>query len=93
MNIAAARNASRMPPGDTQDRTGQHGELATESRALVAVSPTAAEREPVAGFRQAPFLAQLIATRDQIAQTRERRRAEPAEAIAAYRATEALVKH
>jgi hypothetical protein len=38
-------------------------------------------------------LAQIIATRDQIAQTRERRRAEPGEAIAAYRATEALPPH
>jgi hypothetical protein len=93
MNIAATRNANRIPPRNMSGRTDQNGEPASESRALVAVNPTAAEREPVAGFRQAPFLAQLIATRDQIAQTRERRRAEPAEAIAAYRATEALIKH
>jgi hypothetical protein len=36
--------------------------------------------------RQAPFLAHLIATARQAPQTRERRRAEPAEAIAAYTA-------
>jgi hypothetical protein len=63
-----------------------------ESRALVTTGP-AAERGPAIAFRQTPFLAQLIATRDQIAQTRERRRAEPAEAIDAYRATKALIKH
>ncbi|MBN8964137.1 MAG: hypothetical protein J0H89_01900, partial [Rhizobiales bacterium] len=34
----------------------------------------------------APFLAQLIATGYGLPQTRERRRAEPAEVIAAYRA-------
>ena len=33
----------------------------------------------------APFLAQLIATRQQAPQTRARRRAEPEEAIAVYR--------
>jgi hypothetical protein len=36
------------------------------------------------------FLAQLIATKDQHPQTRERRRADPTEALAAYRAAAAL---
>lgn len=65
---------------------------ALQGRALVALSP-AIDREPAASFRQAFFLAQLIANRDQLPQTRERRRAAPDEAIAAYRATEALVEH
>jgi len=64
----------------------------SESRALVALAPPAPLREPVARFRQAPFLAQLLAAKDQHPQTRERRRAAPHEAIAAYRAGAALTK-
>jgi hypothetical protein len=63
---------------------------ASETRALVALAPIAdtSERQPV--HRHAPFLAHLIAVKDQHPQTRERRRAEPNEALAAYRATVAL---
>ena len=60
------------------------------SRALVALTPAAATYKPSESHRQAAFLAHLIATKDQLPQTRERRRAEPAEAIAAYRAGAAL---
>jgi hypothetical protein len=64
---------------------------------LVALEPVAAARAPHTHerspqFRQAPFLAQLIATKDQHPQTRQRRRAEPHEALASYRATAALLK-
>jgi hypothetical protein len=62
----------------------------TESRALTVTAPEARRALPNV-FRQAPFLAQLIATKDQHAQTRNRRRAEPQEAIAAYRAVAGLV--
>jgi len=48
---------------------------AAESRALVALSPAAAGRELPANYRQAPFLAHLIAMKGQHPQTRERRRA------------------
>jgi hypothetical protein len=41
-------------------------------------------------YRYAPFLAQLVATKDQHPQTRERRRADPDVAVAAYRAAAAL---
>ena len=62
--------------------------LTAESRvALVrcATCPRPANyRQP--DYRQAQFLAHLIAMKDQHPQTRERRRAEPGEAIAAYRA-------
>ena len=70
----------------------QDGDLASagESRALVALTPAAAARQPSESHRQAAFLAHLIATKDQLPQTRERRRVEPAEAIAAYRAGAAL---
>ena len=68
-------------------------EPAPESRALVAVSAPAAPMEPASIHREASFLAHLIATKDHHPQTRERRRAEPGEALAAYRATAALGTH
>jgi hypothetical protein len=63
---------------------------ADESRALIALTPAAAAYDPSVNHRQAAFLAHLIATKGQLPQTRERRRAEPGEAIAAYRATATL---
>jgi hypothetical protein len=67
----------------------QHEAAAPESRALVVTArPAAPQTSPV--YRQAAFLAHLIATKDQAPQTRERRRAEPSEAIAAYRSAGAL---
>ncbi len=65
-------------------------EPAAPNRALVAVTPVAETREPLTVYRQAAFLAQLLAIKDQHPQTRERRRADPEVAIAAYRATAAL---
>ena len=67
-------------------------ELRADSRALIAIAPVAEAHQPSALYRQAPFLAQLIATKDQHPQTRERRRAAPEEAVAAYRATAKLAK-
>ncbi len=92
MKVTATRQPAQRLIGRTLRETDQRAEPGNATHALVATGPEVA-REPAAGFRQAPFLAQLIATRDQIAQTRERRRAEPGEAIAAYRATEALLPH
>lgn len=63
---------------------------AAQSRALVALAPPAPVSRAPAHYRQAPFLAQLLAVKDQHAQTRARRRAAPAEAAAAYRATAKL---
>lgn len=65
---------------------------APQSRALVPLAPPAPAREAPAFYRQAPFLAHLLAAKDRHAQTRERRRAELSEAIAAYRATAARVR-
>ena len=62
-----------------------------ESRALVVTAPAAViESRPV--HRQATFLAHLIATKEQAPQTRTRRRAEPSEAISAYRTVAALTR-
>lgn len=63
---------------------------APASRELVAVKPAAATQRSSAAYRQAPFLAHLIAMKGHHPQTRERRRAEPNEALAAYRAVAAL---
>jgi hypothetical protein len=62
----------------------------SESRALVALDPLQGRLENTASHRYAPFVAQLVATKDQHPQTRERRRADPNDALAAYRATAAL---
>ena len=62
----------------------------SESRALVALDPLQSRSGNTAGHRYAPFVAQLVATKDQHPQTRERRRAEPNDALAAYRAVAAL---
>ena len=57
-----------------------------ESRALIAIEAPVGPDRATSRTRhpQAPFLAQLIATQMQVPQTRARRRAEPAEAVAAY---------
>jgi hypothetical protein len=56
------------------------------NNALVPVAPTISEREaPAAQPRaNADFIAHLIATAAGVPQTRERRRAEPADALAVY---------
>jgi len=71
---------SRQGPVNHDDRSGSE-----HSRALV-LTEASAPPERASRYRQAAFLAQLIATREQAPQTRERRRASPQEAIAAYRA-------
>jgi len=64
---------------------------APESRALVALDPLQENRYGnAASYRYAPFVAHLVATKDQHPQTRERRRADPSDALAAYRAAAAL---
>jgi hypothetical protein len=55
----------------------------SECRALTVLAPLSRPIAPVR--RDAAFLAHLIATRAQVPQTRARRRAEPAEALAVYR--------
>ena len=65
-------------------------EQAAPSRAMVALTPAAGLRLSPQTHQEAPFLAQLLATKDQHPQTRERRRAAPEDAIAAYHAAAAL---
>ena len=84
----ASSQQTRLPARGGAAGSAGH---AVDSHTLVALSPAAAVRGAPTNYRQAPFLAQLIATKDQHPQTRERRRAEPAEALAVYRAAAALM--
>jgi hypothetical protein len=91
MRVEGSKQAAYRKTGAAAHNDAQASDTAEcESRALVVLE-SAAEREPGAIYRQPAFLAHLIATKEQHPQTRERRRAEPGEAIAAYRAVEALV--
>jgi hypothetical protein len=88
MRIGEIRQAASSPvaPTGAEDQPKP-----SESRALVAIAPAAKTGPIVGNYRQAPFLAHLLAVKDQHAQMRERRRAEPDEAIAAYRVTAELL--
>ena len=68
---------------ERDDRPASHRALVTTRR------PEASPPVAGAGYRDAMFLAQLIAVKGQLPQTRERRRAEPDEAISLYRAANA----
>jgi len=59
---------------------------ARESRALIPLQPIERADTPLRARPQAAFLAHLLATRDKLPQTRERRRAEPEHAVAVYAA-------
>jgi len=68
-----------MPNGTDIPHTG---------RSLVLVKPEHSEtptHRPI--HRVASFITQLIANNNRLPQTRDKRRADPAEVIAAYRAT------
>ena len=69
-------------------------EAATPSRAVVPIKPVETDKSLTLPARRgsAPFLAQLIATERALPQTRERRRAAPREALAAYGEAAARVK-
>jgi hypothetical protein len=56
------------------------------SRALIPLAPIGSSDTPLRTRPQAGFLAHLIATREKLPQTRERRRAEPQDVIAVYAA-------
>ena len=98
MRVDTIQQAASAQSGAFGDRLA--GEAAQESakaaaapsRALVVTAPPAAA-PAVPVHRQAAFLAHLIATKAMAPQTRERRRAEPSEAIAAYRTVIAMTRN
>ena len=69
--------------------TAPRDERTSASRALIPLQPVAAADTPLRTRAHAAYLAHLIATKEKAPQTRERRRAEPAEAIAVYAAANA----
>lgn len=78
---------SMQPAESRQDSMNQEvDDAAPQSRSIVAVTPPETQEPATPSYRPALFLAHLIATRDQAPQTRERRRASPGDATAAYRA-------
>jgi len=81
------RPAAFTPRDAASESPGQQ----PRGQAIVAVAPAAEPQDAPSIYRQAAFLAHLLAMRGQHPQTRERRRAEPGVAIAAYRSTAALV--
>lgn len=98
-NSADAAKVSQTGTGETdmtiagigsRQASGQIREN-RESRALVVVTPAASTARPTSdrprtarAVSAAPFLAHLVAMREQAPQTRTRRRAEPAEATRIY---------
>ena len=90
--ITAIRGSTVTPVGRTpHDATpSTRDEPRTESsRALIPLQPIASSDTPLRTRPQAAYLAHLIATKDKLPQTRERRRAEPADVIAVYAAANA----
>jgi len=83
------RMASGLTPGEAEPA---QAEQAAACRALVALTPAPPAHRAPESYRQAPFLAHLLATKDHHPQTRERRRAGADEALAAYRTTAALTR-
>ena len=89
MRVEMVKQAAPRQTGMTANDNAD-AERHSESRALVALAPATAAPAPAAHYRQAAYLAHLIAVKEQMPQTCARRRAEPAVAIAAYRAVEAM---
>jgi hypothetical protein len=87
--IEHSRNARAAAFQATRRKTAGEVEPISPQRALVVTAPpTTPEPHGCQSRPSAAFLAQLIATHQQAPQTRERRRAEPAEAIRSYSDTE-----
>jgi len=87
--ISAIRGSIVTPVGRARREatSSARREPSTESsRALIPLEPIAASDTPLHTRQQAGFLAHLIATKEKLPQTRERRRAEPQDVIAVYAA-------
>ena len=91
MRIAEINSPSSRLTESDESAAGPDVFKDSAGRALLVIEPSK-PTPPVSAFRQAPFLAQLIATKDKHPQTRTRRRVEPAVAIDAYRAVEAMME-
>jgi hypothetical protein len=86
INDQSASASSRIRPGVHEAATNE-AQTASTGRALIPLSPVQPSKRPRLAVRQpAGFLAHLIATKQAMSQTRERRRIEPNVAAAIYAA-------
>jgi hypothetical protein len=89
---------AQRPVASRETRRNETVEAEQAKAAVTALVPVAAAQPPAEDHRKgarrssASFLAQLIANEKQLPQTRERRRAEPQQAIAAYGAAAQLTR-
>ena len=93
MRIVPSKQVNRpfvdsMQHGESRQDSVNHqaDDAVPQSRAVVTAALPDSQASVTPSYRPALFLAHLIATRDQAPQTRERRRASPGDATAAYRA-------
>jgi hypothetical protein len=88
MSLAMLSHGDIRCPVLTQDRVMQTTHLPSSGRELVPLTAQAHNERPHPQVRRVSnFLAQLIATARKLPQANAKRRADPAEAVAAYRAT------
>jgi hypothetical protein len=87
MRILGVNAATSTVPRRSANEAIDHPAPEAQGGALIVIeAPRKSERVPRSmRYPSAPFVAHLLATRMQAPQTRERRRAEPDEAIAVYR--------
>ena len=90
LNLNAASNRMRPAARETAaSETAKADTTASSSRALIPLSPVRySERTQTVVRQPANFLAHLIATKQSIPQTRERRRVEPNVAASIYAAAD-----
>lgn len=89
--MITAPNPLQPVPQSTHLERGKvsaRGETTESGRAVIAVEPPIAisSHRPAHRHGVSALVAQILANRDQLPQTRDKRRAEPAQAIAAYQA-------
>jgi hypothetical protein len=90
-SIAGVRSTTLVAAGSTprHETSSPRAPKVSSSRALIALQPATSRETSVRTHPDARFLAHLIATDQKVPQTRERRRAEPPDAVTAYAATNA----
>ena len=95
MRIVGASSSLSTLPRQAARKAADGAPVQAESTALATIAPVRPnEHAPrLTRHPSAPFVAHLLATRMQAPQTRERRRAEPDEAIAIYRSMTKPVSH
>jgi len=97
MRIEPVKQITSRQTDNTLDGESRQDFANHENRGSAPPSPAVvpltqeARDSATPSYRPAAFLAHLIAMRDQAPQTRERRRATPGDATAAYRAAARLI--